>query len=266
MPAIKPGLPSSSPQPTPSPASGLLQKAIGRFSSAGSCVTVDNRASPNTEAFQSMDPTHIQALQQLRSWVPVGLRHAQVLLEQCAGDPQQAAERFKAELLQHLVTQSGLPLEQARDCLQHADYDLPRALAAIEEARFTLTQRILRKHHRDPGHAVSLIAQAVETVHQLHRAYWLALEQLDALAPALRCFMTLYEWASYEDWEGFDSAVHFQLAPTIAQFRYLQWLELADALEQPDLRLGREAYQRHKPQLDEALLNLAQENIPLFPQ
>ncbi|NBF00903.1 hypothetical protein GV819_01220 [Pseudomonas sp. Fl5BN2] len=183
-----------------------------------------------------MDPTHIQALQQLRSLIPIGLRHAQALLARCAGNPQQAAELYKSELLQVLVEKSGLPQEQAREQLHTAGYDLNRALHAIEEARFTLTQRILRKHHRDPAQALDLIAQAMETAEQLPRQYWLDFARLEQLAPALRCFMILHEWLAYEDWEGFDSALHFHLPEAIAQLRHLQLDTLADSLEQADQR------------------------------
>lgn len=183
-----------------------------------------------------MDPTHIQALQQLRTLIPIGLRHAQALLERCAGNPQQAAELYKAELLHVLIEKSGLPQEQAREQLHAAGYDLNRALHAIEEARFTLTQRILRKHHRDPGQALDLIAQAIETAEQLPRQYWLDFARLEALAPAPRCFMILHEWLAYEGWEGFDSALHFHLPQAIAQLRHLQLDTLADSLEHADQR------------------------------
>ncbi|QIH05238.1 MULTISPECIES: hypothetical protein [unclassified Pseudomonas] len=183
-----------------------------------------------------MDPTSTQALQQLRALLPIGLRHAQALLARCAGNPQQAAELYKSELLQVLVDKSGLPSEQAREQLLNAGYDLNRALHAIEEARFTLTQRILRKHHRDPGQALDLIAQAIETAEQLPRQYWLDFARLEQLAPAPRCFMILHEWLAYEGWEGFDSALHFHLPQAIAQFRLLQLDTLADTLEQADQR------------------------------
>lgn len=54
-----------------------------------------------------MDPTLTQALAQLRSALPIGLRHARALLQRCAGNPQQAAELYKAELLQVLMENPG---------------------------------------------------------------------------------------------------------------------------------------------------------------
>lgn len=183
-----------------------------------------------------MDPTHIQALQQLRSLIPIGLRHAQALLQRCDGNPEQAAARYKSELLQRLADTSGLPPDQARVYLQAAAFDLNQALQAIEQARFSLTQRILRKHHQDKAHALDLIAQAVETAEQLPRQYWLAFAPLEQLPPAVRCFMVLHEWLAFENWEGFDSALHFHLPQAIAQLRYLQQDALADTLQQADQR------------------------------
>ncbi|MGY1450816.1 hypothetical protein ACW582_27085 [Pseudomonas chlororaphis] len=240
-----------------------------------------------------MDPTHIQALQQLRNLIPIGLHHAQTLLARCAGNPQQAAELYKSELLQLLVDKSGLPREQAREHLHNAGYDLNRALHAIEEARFTLTQRILRKHHRDKGRALDLIAQAIETEEQLPRQYWLAFEPLEQLAPAPRCFMVLHEWLTFEDWEGFDSALHFHLPQVIAQFRHLQLDALADTLEQANQRQKhlrashagsdspaalaawinqdplfnshQDAYNRYRALLDERLFEWVEQHIQQFP-
>ncbi|MCU7648185.1 hypothetical protein [Pseudomonas piscis] len=240
-----------------------------------------------------MDPTQTQALQQLRALIPIGLRHAQALLARCAGDPQQAAELYKSELLQVLVDKSGLPAEQAREYLHDAEYDLNRALHAIEEAHFTLTQRILRKHRSNPGQAVDLIAQAIETAQALPRQYWLDFDQLAQLPPALRCFMVLHEWLAYESWEGFDSALHFHLPEALAQFRQLQQHALADSLEQAGQRQDhlraahtpatapieltnlinqdsgfcacQEAYRQHLPQLDECLVQWVQEHLEQFP-
>jgi len=183
-----------------------------------------------------MDPTLSQALQQLRSAIPIGLRHALALLERCAGDPQQAAECYKAELLQVLVDKSGLPAEQARAHLHNAGYDLNRALSAIEQMRYSLTERILRQHHQDKGRALDLIAQALETAEQLPRSYWLDFARLEQLPPATRCFMVLHEWLAFEDWEGFDCALHFHLPQAIAQLRHLQRDALADTLEQAEQR------------------------------
>ncbi|MEN5259086.1 hypothetical protein BS643_08105 [Pseudomonas protegens] len=240
-----------------------------------------------------MDPTHTQALQQLRKLIPIGLRHAQALLARCANNPQQAAELYKAELLQVLVDKSGLPAEHAREQLHAAGYDLNRALHAIEEARFTLTQRILRKHHRDKGQALDLIAQAIETAEQLPRQYWLDFQRLEQLAPAPRSFMILHEWLAYEGWEGFDSALHFHLPQAIAQLRHLQLDTLADTLEQADqrqqqlrdalaesensidlaMRINQDPFfnrcqdhfNQQRPQLDERLYQWVEQHLEQFP-
>lgn len=240
-----------------------------------------------------MDPTHIQALQQLRSVLPISLRHAQALLEHCAGNPQQAAERYKTELLQVLVDKSGLPADQAQAHLHNAGYDLNRALSAVEQARFTLTQRILRTHHQDKARALDLIAQTIETAEQLPRQYWLAFERLEQLAPAPRCFMVLHEWLAFEDWEGFDSALHFHLPQAIAQLRHLQLDALADTLEQADQHQQRlraahterespielavrvnqdplfnacqDSFSQQRPQLDERLYEWVEQYIEQFP-
>ena len=242
----------------------------------------------DNEADRTMDSSQLQALQQLRQAVPVGVRHARTLLQHCAGDVALAAERFRAETVQHLVAQSGLPAAQAEAYLRAAGYELPRALAALEEARFSLTQRMLRTHHRDPERALGLIAGAVETVHGLKREYGLCLDQLQALPAPLRSFMTLHEWLGYAEWEGFDCALYFHLPQVLAELRRLQLDELAAALEQADLRQRQlreqqpdplsnicqdplfaaceHTYQRLRPSLDAALLALVEGHIEVFPQ
>ncbi|WP_347902788.1 hypothetical protein [Pseudomonas purpurea] len=241
-----------------------------------------------------MDTTHLQAITRLRQLVPVSLRHAQTLLDQCTGNAERAAERFKSELLQLLVAKSGLPPTEAQPYLERAHYDIPQALSAIEDARFTLTERILRKNPQDNSRAIGLIADAIEHVENLQRQYWLSFDDIERLAPPLRCFMTLYEWTLHEEWEGFDSALCFHLPQAIAQLRYLQMSELADALEHADQRQRHlrnshagtatstemaelinqdeaitacgEAYARQRHVLDAALVNLAQTTIETFPR
>lgn len=241
-----------------------------------------------------MDTTQIQAITRLRQLVPVGLRHAQTLLDKCAGNAERAAGLFKSELLQLLATKSGLPTTEAQPYLEHAHYNLPQALSAIEDARFTLTERILRKNPQDKSQAIGLIADAIEHVQNLQRQYWLSFDDIERLSPPLRCFMTLYEWTHYEEWEGFDSALHFHLPQAIAQLRYLPLSELADALEQADQRQRSlrkdhadtatpteiaalinqdevftacsEVYARQRYLLDDALVSLVQTNIQTFPR
>lgn len=175
--------------------------------------------------------------------------HAQALLERCAGDPQQAAELYKSELLQVLVEKSGLTAEQAREHLHSAGYDLNRALHAIEEARFTLTQRVLRKHHRDKGQALDLIAQAIETAEQLPQAIaQLRLLQLDALAHTL------------------EQADQRQQQLRAAHGASDSATELAARVNQdPLFNRCQDSYRQHRAQLDERLFEWVKQHQEAFP-
>ena len=91
------------------------------------------------------------------------------------------------------------------------------------------------RHHRiyNPGDRCVWLVMHAE---QLPRQYWLAFAPLEQLPPAVRCVMVLHEWLAFENWEGFDSALHFHLPQAIAQLRYLQQDALADTLQQADQR------------------------------
>lgn len=239
-----------------------------------------------------MEKRRLEEINALRARVPVGIRYAQTLIEKCEGHIEEAVSLFQEELTQQLAEKSALSLEEARGYLRASGYDMARALQAIDHARFTLTERILRKNAKDKGNAVDLIANAIEQEKKLHRHYWLSLESLDDLAPELRCFMTIHEWKDYEDWEDLDSALYFHLERVVEQFRFLGLGELAQALERAHRRqlllqeqhAGKDGieineillrdnefladcaqYEKQKPSIDELLYRLAADHIDLFP-
>ncbi|GKX59433.1 hypothetical protein [Leminorella grimontii] len=239
-----------------------------------------------------MEKKRLEEINALRARVPVGIRYAQALIEKCDGRIEEAVALFQQELAQQLAEKSALSLEEARGYLRASGYDMARALQAIDHARFTLTERILRKNAKDKGNAVDLIANAIEQEKKLTRNYWLSLENLDDLAPELRCFMTIHEWQNYAGWEGLDSALYFHLEHVTEQLRFIGLGELAQALEQAHHRqlllqeqhagkdyietngiiqrdvefaAGCARYDEQEPLIDERLYQLAANHIDLFP-
>lgn len=240
-----------------------------------------------------MEKQLIEPIKSLRSLVPVGMRHAQTLLEKTSGNIDAAADMFKHELIHLLMSSSDLSAERAREYLQHAGYEMHLALQAIEHDRFPLTERILNKNHRDKNRAIGLIAHAIETTENLTRNYWLSFDDLQRLPAELRCLMAIYEWTNYEEWEGFDSALYFHLEQVTQQLNFLQLTELASHLQlahQRQLHLtaqhadkdwtainalirqdkvfsqSSDFYLQHKQAVDDALYGLAQNNIDKFPR
>lgn len=240
-----------------------------------------------------MEHPQIEQIKSLRVMVPVGIRHAQTLLEKNSGNVEAAAEMFKDELVHLLASSSNLPAERAREYLRCANYEMHLALQAIDNDRFTLTERILNKNHRNKNRAVGLIADAIEVTEGLVRNYWLSFDDIERLAAEIRCFMVIYEWLNYEEWEGLDSALYFHLESVIEQLNFLQLAGLAHQLQSAHLRqlelielhsdkdraavsaiiqqdeifsAGSTFYFEHKQMIDDALYRLAQENIVKFPK
>ncbi|MDO7846830.1 hypothetical protein Q5H92_10715 [Hymenobacter sp. M29] len=156
-----------------------------------------------------------EELHTLRHRTAIGVRHGLVLLGQTNGDVAAAEALFQQELTQLVARQAQVPEAAARHALEQAGYDVPRALQQLEQARYSLTQRILRRY-RAPDEAVRRVADAVEQAHHVPRTYWLDLEAARLLPPPVACVLVVSEWLAYEDWEGLDAAVYFHLEAVLA--------------------------------------------------
>jgi hypothetical protein len=108
----------------------------------------------------------------------------------------------------------------ARHALELASYEVLQALQQLDQARYSLTQRILRRY-REPADAVRRVADAVAQTHQVPRQYWLDFEAVQLLPPPLAGVLVVTEWLAYADWEGLDAAVHFHLEAVLAYLNQL---------------------------------------------
>lgn len=205
---------------------------------------------------------HEEQIKQLREQVPVGLRHAAVLLEKTEGDITAARQLFIQEVQATVLGKTAAPREMVLQLLEQHHYDIPRTLNAIEEALYTITERILRKYNNHPEQAIDKIALAIETATPLHRQYWLPLQTMVLPNSFQQTFMVIHEWLSYEDYEGFDSALYFH--------RELVSTTLGDKLSCPEaaaaIRDGDEtAFRRHRESVMQRLYQLVADNISQFP-
>jgi hypothetical protein len=233
---------------------------------------------------------YLAELRALRQRTPIGLRHGLALLLQTNGEVAAAEVLFQQELTRLVAHQAHVPEAAARHALELASYEVPRALQQLEQAQYSLTQRILRRY-REPADAVRRVADAVEQTHQVPRPYWLDLETAQRLPPPLACVLIVSEWLAYEDWEGLAAAVYFQLEMVLAYCDQL--LELpqvshalrhAAALEQaqaelrhhqlirrgvyrpgPEVEAASAAFDVLRPRLVQRLYELIEEHIELFP-
>ena len=233
---------------------------------------------------------YLQELSALRQRTAIGVRHGLALLHQTTGDVVAAEALFQQELTRLVAHKAHVPETTARHALEVAGYDVPRTLQQLEQARYSLTQRILRRYQA-PADAVRRVADAVEQLHQVPRAYWLDFEAAQRLAPPLACVLVVSEWLAYEGWEGLDAAVYFHLEAVLAYFDQLlvlpqasQTLRYVAALGEKQAELRRRqltgtgsfspapevvaasaAFEALCPPIVQRLYELIEEHIELFP-
>ncbi|QJB31792.1 hypothetical protein HF324_10520 [Chitinophaga oryzae] len=205
---------------------------------------------------------HEEQIKQLREQVPVGLRHAALLLEKAGGDVMVARQLFIQEAEAIVFGKTAAPRELVLSLLEQHHYDIPRTLNAIEAELYTVTERILRKIKNNPEAAIGKIALAVEAATPLHRNYWLPLDTMVLPNGSQHSFMVVYEWLSYEDYEGFDIALYFhrELVSTTLRER-LSCPGAATAILDGDAA----AFSLHRESVIRQLYQLVVSNISQFP-
>ena len=229
-------------------------------------------------------------LDALRQRIAIGVRHGLVLLQQTAGNVAAAEALFQQELTRLVTQQAQVPEADARHALELARYDVQRTLQQLEQARYSLTQRLLRRYPA-PADAVRRVADAVEQAHQVPRTYWLHVEAAQLLPPPLAGVLVVSEWLAYEDWESLDAAVYFHLEVVLAYFDHLLALPQAShalrtvaSLEQaqakprrrqlartggyiptPEFEAASAAFEALRPRIVQGLYELIEQHIGLFP-
>ncbi|MBC9909557.1 hypothetical protein [Chitinophaga varians] len=205
---------------------------------------------------------HAEQIKQLRQQVPVGLRHAALLLEKAGGDIMVARQLFIQEMEAVVLSKTTAPPEMVLPLLEQHQYDIPRTLAALEEALYTITERVLRKIKNSPEAAIDKVAIVIETATPLQRSFWLPLDTMTLPNVCQQAFMIIHEWLSYEDDEGFDSALYFHRQLVCTTIRdMLQCPEVATAIGEGD----EDAFRRHRETLIQQLYALVANNISRFP-
>lgn len=233
---------------------------------------------------------YLQELSALRQRVAIGMRHGLALLHQTDGDVAAAETLFQQELTRLVMHQAEVPEAAARHALERTGYEVPQALQQLDQARYSLTQRILRRY-REPADAVRRVADAVEQARQVPRAYWLDMEAAQRLLPPLACVLVVNEWLAYEEWEGLNAAAYFHLEAVLAYLdrplalppashvlRHAAALELAQAESRrrqlartgiftpgPGFQAASAAFEAQRLRIVQALYELIEHHIRLFP-
>ncbi|UOQ53705.1 hypothetical protein [Hymenobacter cellulosivorans] len=238
-------------------------------------------------------PPFISQLQELRQQLPIGIRHALQLLERTQGNVAAAAQLFKQELTELVMSKTGVARPVAEQHLAAAKYEVPRALYSIRAELYTLTEHILIRYQADKSEALSRIQSVIQRETPLVRKEWLEVSELPKLNRPQACVILLCEWLGFEDWEDLTSALYFHLDLVTTYLRQeLQQDTLAVTLlamrdrhaalqakyatasfevalkriQNDKLLQGYEAeYEHLKPRLLDRLYSYVQEHIGSFP-
>jgi hypothetical protein len=149
-----------------------------------------------------MEPTIKEQINYLRERLVIGIRYAQVLLEKTNGDAEKAILLYQHEMIGATMAKAGVYEEMAAKHLAKHKYDISMALKSIDEERYSLGERMMRRY-ADKEEALSRLADAV----QVKRNYWLDVEDAATKPNAVFCLLVIKDWFDYEGWEGFDSAL-----------------------------------------------------------
>ncbi|RQO74804.1 hypothetical protein DBR43_05320 [Pedobacter sp. KBW06] len=157
-----------------------------------------------------MDETDKHKLENLRQQLPIGLRYGLNLLEKAGGNVEEAAGYFRQECRDLIVQKTGISEQEASVHLLKYNFDIAATLKYIDEARFSLTELIIRRN-KDKEEALEKIAGAVVEKEGLIREYWLHPDALSRLQPEVFCLVMLMEWLGFAGWEDFETALYFHL-------------------------------------------------------
>jgi len=189
---------------------------------------------------------HKEQLHLLRQQIPIGIRQGIQLLNQTNGDVDKARQLFEVAAIETVIQKAAVSADTARKYLVTHHYDIPQAIARINSERFTLSERILQKSKNKKEDALALIVQNVESSSSIQREFWLPLEELAYLPPPVYCLLVVHEFLSYEDWEGFGSAIYFHPGLVTTQLETLPGLEFVANHLREAKRRSDEIYQQHK--------------------
>jgi hypothetical protein len=176
----------------------------------------------------------------LRQRIPIGISGGLILLKKVNGDLEKAEEQFKEEMIALAVNKTEVTSEVATSHLIKSSFDITLAikrikdeLKSIDDARYTVTELILRDNKNNKEDALFKIMHEVEEQLNLKREFWLSFDSLKALPAEVYSFMVIMEWLNYEDYEGYDYALSFHLDLVIKNIKdQLALTGLANSLQQ----------------------------------
>lgn len=157
---------------------------------------------------------YLKEINILRSRVPIGIKHALTLLIKTHGDIEQAEMMFEAEMLNHLITKANVDEVTAYRHLKKSNYDISAALDNIDEERCTTVELIFRRYKNKEealSRIISVVTHEYGVEYEFRYEYWADFKSYKKLPKELYCLYVIIEWLDYEDYEGYDTALSFDL-------------------------------------------------------
>ncbi|MBW8683336.1 hypothetical protein [Chitinophaga rhizophila] len=157
-----------------------------------------------------MNKVSQQQVTLLRQRVPIGLSDGLRLLKQTDNDIDLAEQIFKEEMLKMVVNKTGIEPDIALMHLHQQRYHVDAALQAINEERFSLTERIYRRHG-NKEFALERIVDTVRKAYHIDLNKHLELKDVHNVPREVCCLLVVMDWLCYTDYEGFDIGLTFEL-------------------------------------------------------
>lgn len=93
-----------------------------------------------------MDKEQQHKLQELRQRIPIGLKYGLTLLEKTYGNIKEAERVFQQECRDIVIKKTKVNEKTAIKHLQKNNYNISLALETIDEERYTISERIIKRY------------------------------------------------------------------------------------------------------------------------
>ncbi|MDF7819814.1 hypothetical protein P1X15_19490 [Runella sp. MFBS21] len=182
-----------------------------------------------------MNEIYKHKLEILRQRIPIGLRHGLTLLEEVEGDLEKAEKHFVEEMVVLTISKTGVTSDAAIRYLTKSNFDIGLTIKRIDEERYTLTELIIRKYKDKKEEALDKVYLTIEEKYNLERDFWLNFGYLKNLPSEIYCFVAIMEWLNFEEREGYQNALSFNLDIVVQQIdKKLDLSELMHSLKKAE--------------------------------
>ncbi len=152
----------------------------------------------------------LQQIKELREALPIGLKEAKLLLEENDGNIALASKKFKSDLTNRLIEESGIDKERAKQFLVESNFDINAAKEKVYECQYSETERILKRNATNEQ-KITHIYRAILNKQNFEADYYKNEDCLNQFNKSQKLLLIVIECLEYEDYEGFTYLVYFEL-------------------------------------------------------